>query len=79
MTRKYYPVHNYEIPTCSGGYDALEVSIDYLVGKTDLELDKNIIDKIISIQKLPAEDRKHIMYTLDGLIQHAKTRVAYNS
>lgn len=57
--------------------DALGVSLDYLVGNTDVELDKNILDKIIAIQKLPEEDKSHIMYSLDGLIQHAKTRLAY--
>lgn len=57
--------------------NALGVSLDYLVGNTDVELDKNILDKVIAIQKLPEEDKSHIMYSLDGLIQHAKTRLAY--
>lgn len=57
--------------------DALAVSLDYLVGNTDIELDKNILDKVIVIQKLPEEDKTHIMYSLDGLIQHAKIRIAY--
>lgn len=57
--------------------DALGVSVDYLIGKTDVELDTAILDKVISIQKLPEEDRHCIMYSLDGLIQHAKTRQAY--
>jgi transcriptional regulator with XRE-family HTH domain len=57
--------------------NALEVSLDYLVGNTDLELDKALIDKVVSIQKLPEEDKTCIMYSLDGLIQHAKTRLAY--
>ena len=57
--------------------DALEVSIDFLVGKTDVELDKSILNKVIDIQKLPEEDKKCIMYSLNGLIQHAKNRMAY--
>lgn len=57
--------------------DALSVSLDYLVGNTDVLLDKNILDKVVAIQKLPEEDKTHIMYSLDGLIQHAKTRLAY--
>ncbi len=57
--------------------DVLGISLDYLVGKTDVELDKTILDKVVSIQKLPEEDENHIMYSLDGLIQHAKTRLAY--
>jgi transcriptional regulator with XRE-family HTH domain len=54
-----------------------KVSLDFLVGNTDLELDKSLIDKVVSIQKLPDEDKSCIMYSLDGLIQHAKTRLAY--
>jgi transcriptional regulator with XRE-family HTH domain len=57
--------------------DALSVSLDYLVGKTDVQLDKAILDKVVSIQKLPEEDKNCIMYSIDGLIQHAKTRLAY--
>jgi transcriptional regulator with XRE-family HTH domain len=57
--------------------DVLGVSLDYLVGKTDVELDQSILDKVVSIQKLPDEDKDHIMYSIDGLIQHAKTRLAY--
>lgn len=58
--------------------DALGVSVDYLIGKTDVELDQSILDKVIAIQKLPEEDKNCIMYSLDGLIQHAKTRQAYS-
>jgi transcriptional regulator with XRE-family HTH domain len=58
---------------------ALSVSLDYLVGKTDVELDNSILEKVISIQKLPDEDRNCIMYSIDGLIQHAKNRQAYVS
>lgn len=57
--------------------EALRVSLDYIVGNTDIELDKTILDKIIAIQKLPNEDKTHIMYSFDGFIQHAKTRLAY--
>ena len=57
--------------------NALGVSLDYLVGNTDVELDRALIDKVVSIQKLPDEDKLAIMYSIDGLIQHAKTRMAY--
>lgn len=57
--------------------DALGVSVDYLIGKTDVELDKALLDKVASIQKLPEEDKTCIMYSIDGLIQHAKNRQAY--
>ena len=57
--------------------NALGVSLDYLVGNTDVELDKSLMDKIVSIQKLADEDKTCIMYSIDGLIQHAKTKLAY--
>jgi len=57
--------------------DALNVSLDYLVGKVDVELDKNLIEKIITIQKLPEEDKYCLMYSIDGLIQHALNRKIY--
>jgi transcriptional regulator with XRE-family HTH domain len=57
--------------------DALEVSVDYLVGKTDTHINQALLSKLLIIQQLPEEDREHIMYSIDGLIQHAKTRIAY--
>lgn len=57
--------------------DALDVSVDYLVGKTNTHIDQALLDKVLTIQQLPVEDREHIMYSIDGLIQHAKTRLAY--
>ena len=58
--------------------EALKVSLDYLVlGRSDLNIDQSLLEKVLSIQQLPAEDQEHILYTLDGLIQHAKTRLAY--
>jgi len=57
--------------------DALSVSSDYLVGKADKQIDQSLLDKAISIRQLPNEDREHIMYAIDGLIQYAKTRIAY--
>ena len=58
--------------------EVLNVSLDYLVlGKTDVTVDQSLLDKVLTIQLLPEEDREHIKYTLDSLIQHAKTRLAY--
>ncbi len=56
---------------------ALSVSLDYMVGKAYKQVDQAFLDKVLSIQQLPNEDREHIMYAIDGLIQHAKTRLAY--
>jgi transcriptional regulator with XRE-family HTH domain len=57
--------------------DVLNVSLDYLVGKSAIDVDQALLDKVLTIQQLPDEDRAHILYAIDGLIQHAKTRLAY--
>lgn len=57
--------------------NALGVSLDYLVGNNDVELDKSLLDKFVSIQKLADEDKTCIIYSIDRLIQHAKTNSDY--
>ena len=56
---------------------ALEVSLDYLTGLSDLELDKNFVDIINSLQKLNSEDKVHILTTINALIRDAKSRNTY--
>jgi transcriptional regulator with XRE-family HTH domain len=57
--------------------DALEVSLDFLVGKTTLELDKKTMKRLQDIQKLNEADRLHILTTLDALLRDAQARKAY--
>jgi len=57
--------------------DALEVSIDYLVGKTDFELDKDTLRRIQDVSTLPAEEKKQVFMVIDALIRDFKTRKAY--
>ncbi len=57
--------------------DALNISLDYLTGKTDIELDNSIIQRVVEIQNLPKEDKVHILYTLDGLLQNVRTKLAF--
>lgn len=57
--------------------DALGISLDYLTGKTNVELDNSIIKRVVEIQNLPDEDRTHILYTLDGLLQNIRTKQAF--
>jgi transcriptional regulator with XRE-family HTH domain len=53
--------------------DALEVSLDYLVGDAELKvLDKKTLQRLEDIGKLPEDDRQHIFYTIDNLIKAAK-------
>lgn len=57
--------------------EALEVSLDFLVGKEELQVDQSMINKILTIQKLPNQDREHILFTLDAMLRDAKARAAY--
>lgn len=56
---------------------ALEVPLDYLTGLSDLELDKNIVDVVTSLQKLNSEDKERIFSTVNALVRDAKARNAY--
>lgn len=57
--------------------DALEVSIDYMVGKTDLELDKDTLRRVQDVSTLPADEKKQVFMVIDALIRDFKTRKAY--
>lgn len=59
--------------------DTLEVSIDYLVGKSAVELDKAVLKKIQDIQKLNADDKAHVFALLDAFLRDHKTKKAYAS
>jgi transcriptional regulator with XRE-family HTH domain len=55
----------------------LEVSLDYLVGQTDMELDKKTINRILELQKLPKDIKDHIFYFIDMSIRDCKAVQAY--
>jgi transcriptional regulator with XRE-family HTH domain len=57
--------------------DALDVSIDYLVGKTNLQLDKSTLDRLEDIGKLNDDARQYIFNHLDLMIRDFKTKKAY--
>jgi transcriptional regulator with XRE-family HTH domain len=59
--------------------EALEVSLDYLVGNTDLLLEKNVVNKIVDIQKLNSEDRAHVLALLDAFLQSHKAKKVFAS
>lgn len=59
--------------------EALNVSLDYLVGATDLLLDKNVIKKIQEIQQLDTENKKHLFALMDAFLRDYKAKQAYSS
>jgi len=55
--------------------DALEVTLDYLVGDGDLKaLDKQTLKRLEDIDNLDDEDKYNILYTLDNLIKASKLK-----
>ena len=57
--------------------DILEVSLDFLTGQISSEIDKSIVDTVMTIQNLPADERERILFTIDALVRDAKSRFAY--
>ena len=57
--------------------DALNVSIDYLVGKTNLEFDQDTLIRLQEVTSLPQEAKKQIFMVMDALIRDFKTGQAY--
>ncbi|MDM8178150.1 helix-turn-helix transcriptional regulator [Olivibacter sp. 47] len=57
--------------------DALSVSLDYLSGNTDTELDSATLGRIREISVMPEEDRKQVFLVVDALIRDFKARKAY--
>lgn len=52
--------------------EALEVSLDYLVGSTDVLIDTNVLNRILDIQKLKDEDKTHVFALLDAFLKQRK-------
>lgn len=57
---------------------ALEVSLDYLTGLSDLELNESVINIINNLQGLNADDKEHIFTTINALLRDAKARTTYS-
>jgi transcriptional regulator with XRE-family HTH domain len=57
--------------------DALEVSLDFLVGKTDLELDSSTLNRIREVSMLPEQDKQQVFMVVDALIRDFKAKKAY--
>lgn len=52
--------------------DAFEVSLDYLVGATEKQLNKDMIKRIEDVEKMKPEDKKMIYSFLDAFITKTK-------
>ena len=52
--------------------DILDVSLDYLTGKADVQMDKNTRQRILEVSKFEQEDKEHIFSVIDAFIAKRK-------
>ncbi len=57
--------------------DALEVSVDYLIGKTKMELDKNTMRRFEDISTLSDENKNFVLNMIDMALRDFKTKKTY--
>jgi transcriptional regulator with XRE-family HTH domain len=57
--------------------DALEVSVDYLIGKTKMELDKDTMRRFEDISTLSQENKNFVLNMIDMALRDFKTKKAY--
>lgn len=59
--------------------DTLEVSIDYLIGRSNIELDKEVTERLQRISALTNEDKSFLNNMIDMALRDFKTKKAYSS
>lgn len=57
--------------------DALEVSLDFLVGKTSVEIDSRTLNRLQDIQKLNEHDKATVFEMVDAFLRDRKAKKAY--
>ena len=57
--------------------EALNVSIDYLVGKTDFEIDVPMSQRMAAISKLSDEDKNYVFNLIDILLRDFSAKQTY--
>ena len=58
--------------------DLLEVSLDWLCGTTDQNIDKKTLTRVLELQKLPVELKDKLYYFIDMSIRNFKAAQAYS-
>jgi transcriptional regulator with XRE-family HTH domain len=65
------------IEVASNIADVLEISVDYLLGKTSMEIDKTTLKRLEDIAGLPTEKQSELFNVIDAYIRDFKTKQAY--
>ena len=55
----------------------LNISLDYLVGNTDDELDEQMLQRVSTISQLPEEEKEKILMVVDALLRDFKARKVF--
>lgn len=58
--------------------DALGVSLDFLVGKTSMELDSEALKRLEEISALPEDEKSKLYMVVDALLRDFKAKQAYS-
>jgi transcriptional regulator with XRE-family HTH domain len=56
----------------------LDISLDYLVGNSDMEVDSKTLSRVVELQRLPGEVRDKLYYFIDMTIRDSKAKQAYS-
>ena len=65
-----------EVAAKMAGY--LDVSLDFLVGATDMQLDKKTLGRVVELQQLPDDVQDKLFYFIDMTIRDYKAKKAYS-
>lgn len=57
--------------------DALEVSLDFLVGKSSFDVDSKTLKRLQDIQKLNDQDKSTVLEMVDAFLRDRKTKKHY--
>lgn len=56
----------------------LDVSLDFLVGASDEQIDKSTMTRVLELQKLPEDIKDKLYYFIDMTIRDFKAKQAYS-
>lgn len=57
--------------------DSLEVSIDYLIGRSTMQLDKEVVKRLEGISNMPDNKKTELFNVIDAYLRDYKTKQEY--
>lgn len=59
--------------------EALDVSLDYLIGKSKFQFDNEVLQRLETISSLSDENKKFVLNMIDMALRDFKARAAYGA